>query len=136
MPTRQHSAGRSSSLLLLTALFLGASCSQRANSPEPLAQITDAPSVTLVNGQWFDGSRFTTRTMYMSRGVFTSSPSAASDSIIDLRGGYVVPPFGEAHNHNFEANSAQRARGVVEKYMKDGVFYGQNPFNVLRGRRG
>src|SRR5688572_8844807 len=136
MPTREQTGVRSAALFILVSLILAISCRQPGNAPEPLAQITDAPSVTLVNGQWFDGSRFTTRTMYMSRGVFTSSPSAASDSIIDLRAGYVVPPFGEAHNHNFEANSAQRARGVVEKYMKDGVFYGQNPFNVLRGRRG
>ena len=101
---------------------------------EPTAQMTDAPSVTLINGKWFDGSSFTERTMYMSHGVFTAA--TMSDSVIDLRGRYVVPPFGEAHNHNFEGNSPETAKALVAKYMKDGVFYGQNPSNVLRSRQG
>ena len=104
--------------------------------PPPVAQTTDAPSVALINGQWFDGSGFAARTMYMSRGVFTDGPVGKSDSAIDLRGGYVVPPFAEAHNHNFDASSPETARTLVAKYMEDGVFYGQNPSNVLRARRG
>ena len=97
---------------------------------------TDSPSVMLTNGKWFDGSSFTDRTMYMSGGVFTDAPSGKADSVIDLRGGYVVPPFAEAHNHNFDASSPETAKAVVARYMKDGVFYGQNPCNVLRARRG
>ena len=103
---------------------------------EPAAQTTDEPSVKLANGKWFDGSSFSTRTMYMSRGVFTAAPAERSDSVIDLRGGFVVPPFAEAHNHNFDASSPETAKALVAKYMKDGVFYGQNPSNVLRARRG
>jgi hypothetical protein len=90
----------------------------------------------LANGKWFDGSSFTGRTMYMSGGVFTGAPAGKPDSVIDLRGGYVVPPFGEAHNHNFDANSPEAAKAVVAGYMRDGVFYGRNPCNVLRARRG
>jgi len=74
--------------------------------------------------------------MYMSRGVFTAAPSGNADSVIDLRGGHVVPPFAEAHNHNIDASSPERAKAVVAMYMKDAVFYGQNPCNVLRARRG
>jgi len=74
--------------------------------------------------------------MYMSRGVFAAAPSGNADSVMDLRGGYVVPPFAEAHNHNFDASSPETAKAVVARYMKDGVFYGQNPCNVLRARRG
>ena len=111
--------------------------SQRSGSLSvPAADTTDSSSVMLTNGKWFDGSSFVDRTMYMSGGVFTPTPSGKTDSAIDLRGGYVVPPFAEAHNHNFDASSPETAKGVVARYMKDGVFYGQNPCNVLRARRG
>jgi hypothetical protein len=124
------------SLVFLLSAIVTACQTANPRIAESPAQTTDAPSVTLINGKWFDGSRFSERTMYMSRGVFTSAPSRQSDSVIDLRGGYVVPPFAEAHNHNFDASSPETARAIVAKYMKDGVFYGQNPSNVLRARRG
>jgi hypothetical protein len=94
------------------------------------------PTVKLINGRWFDGARFQTRTMYMSRGMFVAKPRTSPDSVIDLSGGFVVPPFAEAHNHNFDAGSPGAAKAVVDKYMTDGVFYGQNPANVLRARDG
>jgi len=100
------------------------------------ARTTSAPAVTLINGRWFDGVRFVERTMHMAGGVFVDAPATPTDSVIDLRGGFVVPPFAEAHNHNFDASSPERARALVAMYMKDGVFYGQNPSNVLRARRG
>jgi hypothetical protein len=100
------------------------------------AQKTDAPSVKIINGLWFDGARFVPRTVYMSHGVFTSQPTHAPDSVIDAHGGYIVPPFAEAHNHNIDASSPEAAKALVAKYMQDGVFYGQNPSNVLRARTG
>ncbi len=44
-----------------------------------------------------------------------------SPRTIDLAGGYVVPPFGEAHNHNVEGrwNSDE----VIRTYLDHGVFY-------------
>ena len=72
----------------------------------------------------------------MRQGVFIDRPATDPDSVIDLHGGYVVAPFAEAHNHNFDASSPQTARALVAKYVKDGVFYGQNPANVLRARQG
>ncbi|HEX6574051.1 MAG TPA: hypothetical protein VF042_03695, partial [Gemmatimonadaceae bacterium] len=106
------------------------------STPGAPPQLTSAPDVKIVNGKWFDGSRFVERTMYMSHGVFVAKPRSEPDSVIDVKGGYVVAPFAEAHNHNFDASSEQRARTLIEKYVKDGVFYGQNPANVLRARQG
>ncbi|MDP9177796.1 MAG: hypothetical protein M3O61_08965 [Gemmatimonadota bacterium] len=121
--------------LILAGVLVVVGCHRPAPRFVP-ARTTDAPSVTLTNGKWFDGSGFTDRTMYMSRGVFTEAAAGKSDSVIDLRGGYVAPPFAEAHNHNFDASSPETATALVAKYMKEGVFYGQNPSNVLRARRG
>ena len=123
-------------ILIFAGAVAGAACQTSNQAPTPAARTTEAPSVTLINGKWFDGSGFLEKTMYMSRGVFAAAPSGKADSVIDLRGGYVVPPFAEAHNHNFDASSPETAKAVVARYMKDGVFYGQNPCNVLRARRG
>ena len=124
----QHIASRA----LVAALLACTSSSGSTISPA----LTSAPAVKIVNGKWFDGSAFRARTVYMRQGVFVAPPSRDPDSVIDLRGGFVVPPFAEAHNHNFDASSPQSARALVAKYVKDGVFYGQNPANVLRARQG
>ncbi len=132
--TRRHALARISIVLAAAVALAG---SQRFRPrPVPVGRPSDLPSVRLTNGKWFDGSRFTERTMYMSGGLFTEAPSGKPDSVVDLRGGYVVAPFAEAHNHNFDASSPEAAKAVVARYMKDGVFYGQNPCNVLRARRG
>lgn len=125
----------SASLRIAVATIVGLSAA-KPRIAEPGTQTPNGPPVTLINGKWFDGSRFRARTMYMSRGVFTKAAAQRSDSVIDLRGGFVVPPFAEAHNHNFDASSPETAKALVAKYMKDGVFYGQNPSNLLSARRG
>jgi adenine deaminase len=69
------------------------------------AQPRPTSIVAYVNGRWFDGSRFVTRTMWVSNGRFVSRPDHV-DSTVDLGGGYVIPPFGEAHNHNINRRHA------------------------------
>lgn len=88
----------------------------------------DQPVLAFVGGQWFTGTGFETTTAYAVGGVLTFEPPARVDSTIDLAGGYVVPPFGEAHNHNIE--HSPRIGGTIRRYLADGVFYVQNP-NVL-----
>jgi len=53
----------------------------------------------LVNGRWFDGTVFRRRVFYAAGGVLTVKAPAAVDEVVDLKDGYVVPPFGDAHNH-------------------------------------
>ena len=106
-------------------------------SPSPsIPGVAQGRVIQLVNGHWFDGKRFVDRTMYSVGGIFSAQPGTRVDSVIDLQGGYVVPPFAEAHNHNIDASTPAAAQAVVANYMRDGVFYGQNPCNVLRGRAG
>ena len=106
------------------------------HAADSVPQLTSAPSVRIINGKWFDGATFQNRTVYMSRGVFIDKPRTEPDSVIDLRGGYAVAPFAEAHNHNFDASTPKAAQALVAKYQKEGVFYGQNPANTLRARDG
>ena len=78
-------------------------------------------------GQWFDGRTFVTRKMCVRGQVFVSCPKRA-DETINLRGGFVVPPFGEAHNHNLE--STWNFDAVRTQYLNDGIFYVMNPNSV------
>lgn len=82
----------------------------------------------LVNGQWFDGREFQEATFYTSDGRLTTTKPAVVDERIDLKGGYVVPPFGEAHNHNVEG--PWNLDAVVARYLRDGVFYVKNPNSI------
>jgi ketosteroid isomerase-like protein len=90
------------------------------------------PVLAFVGGRWFTGADFEDRTAYAVDGLLTFAPPERVDSTIHLAGGYVVPPFGEAHNHNVEHSS--RVMGTVGQYLQDGVFYVKNPNNLPRSR--
>jgi len=81
-----------------------------------------------VDGFWFTGSGFEVRTMYVQAGRFVEH-AAAPDSVVDLGGGYVVAPFGEAHNHNVDPGGWDR---LHDTYLRSGVFYILNPNNLPR----
>lgn len=92
-----------------------------AGLPAPPAPRDGRQTLALVNGRWFDGEAFAPRVMYAVGGVLTRQPPARIDETIDLARGFVVPPFGEAHNHNVEGAWDVDAR--VRRYLRDGVFY-------------
>ncbi|HYH09117.1 MAG TPA: hypothetical protein VEK11_18860, partial [Thermoanaerobaculia bacterium] len=63
---------------------------------------------------------FHARTVCISNGVLTSKrPRNARN--VDLAGAYVVPPFGEAHNHNVE-ESPRRVVPEVTALRELGIF--------------
>ena len=64
-----------------------------------IASPSTPTSVRFVNGLWFDGKTFRRRVVYAAGGVLTSKAPAAVGEVVDLKGGFVVPPFGDAHNH-------------------------------------
>lgn len=113
---------------LLPALVPGTSLAQPADAPDRPDDPAGQRVYELRNGRWFDGRGFVERTMYTQYGVFVDTPTAAVDSVIDLRGRWLVPPYGEAHNHNVEAGPGFEDR--VRRYLSHGVFYVKNP-NVL-----
>ena len=80
-------------------------------------------TLRFVNASWWDGQGFRTGERYVRDGVFVSRAPAART--IDLGGAWVVPPFGEAHNHNLDAPFM--ARAVSDQYLANGVFYVKNP---------
>ena len=110
----------SGTVLIFSALYIATT-----------AQESTGTVVAYINGQWFDGTRFAPRTMWVSNDRFVNRPNRV-DSTVDLAGGYVVPPFGEAHNHNVEPSPVFDA--LVRRYLRAGVFYVQDPNNLPRGR--
>ena len=78
-----------------------------------------------INGNWFNGQNFENVRFYSVKGVLTSKKPVRVDSIVDLTNRYVIPPFGEAHNHNVE--NRQRIDELARKYLQDGIFYVKNP---------
>jgi hypothetical protein len=82
-------------------------------------------SVAFVNGLWFDGRNFVQKTAYSVNGDLSFRKPAHTGSTFDLAGGYVLPPFGEAHNHNVEPLSM--IGSLVERYLRHGIFYVKNP---------
>lgn len=72
------------------------------------------------HGRWFDGEKFVDKTMYVVDGVFAEAPPARVTDVVDLKDGYVVPPYAEGHNHWLEANLVD---AYVQTYLRDGIFY-------------
>lgn len=81
-----------------------------------------------VNGRWFDGEGFQPDTWYAVQGRLTRQAPSGPVESVDLSGLYLVPPFGEAHNHNVEG--PWNVQAVVQRYLQDGVFYVKNPNDV------
>jgi imidazolonepropionase-like amidohydrolase len=103
----------------LTLFFL--ICSRASAQPARLE---------FTNGRWFNGRDFDERAMYAVNGVFQSRRPTAVDTTIDLQGGFVVPPFAEAHNHNIEGSS--RTAATLARYIAEGIFYVMNPNSLPR----
>lgn len=87
------------------------------------------PTYAFVNGHWWDGRGFVERPMYSVLGVLHPNRPFEVDSTVDLAGAYVVPPFGEAHNHN-AGMTGPNAAAVTARYLREGIFYVKNPANL------
>ena len=102
--------------ILIALPVLGALSQVEPRSERP-------PNIALVNGKWFNGRSFDTRTVFSVDGRFTSRKPARVYRTLDLAGTWIVPPFAEAHNHNIGTGVEERDRKAIHKYLNDGVFY-------------
>src|SRR5829696_7882066 len=87
-------------------------CGGRASiDPPPTARV-----VEYQGGKWFDGKAFAPRTMYVVGDVFRERRPSRVDSVVDLRGGYVVPPFADAHQHLYDPS---RVKTFIAAFLRD-----------------
>jgi Amidohydrolase family len=90
--------------------------------PGPMPRI-----VEYTNGLWLTDSGFERRAAWSVGETLTFRMPPRTDATADLGGGFVVPPFGEAHNHNVE--NAENVDALARKYLEHGIFYVKNPTN-------
>ncbi len=105
------------------ALFCTSCCAQQSNGKVLYAlKNSDSKTMKLVNGNWFNGTDFEKKIVWVEDGLFHfKKVEKAIDTIIDLSNSYVIPPFAEAHNHNLE--SAYEIDKRIASYLDNGVFY-------------
>ena len=90
-----------------------------------------AKNYRFVNGQWFDGKNFKRKVFYSVGGVFSDKKPEQIDETVDLKNGYVMPPFADAHCHYFD--SAYTADSQIKMYLTDGIYYVKVQTDVRTG---
>ncbi|HKR33243.1 MAG TPA: amidohydrolase family protein [Steroidobacteraceae bacterium] len=121
MLTRRSFVANASALL--------ASCMHSARS---LAREASTGTYAFRDAHWFDGERFRRGDFYSVAGTLTFERPQRVEMEFDLSRKYVVPPLGEAHNHNIE--SSPGIDEVIGNYVRDGIFYVKNPNTSLASR--
>lgn len=72
----------------------------------------------LRGGLWWTGTRFEPREMFSVAGIFSSVRPPTVDSVIDLSGRHLIPPYAEAHTHTIAY-----VRSRIDEFLEQGVFY-------------
>ena len=118
-------------VILASVLSLAACSSRDRGSPDQGASPSTRPAasahqaravVEYKNGQWFDGNQFVSGSRYTADGVLHSTrpAGATATTVIDLRNGHVVPPYGEGHTHLLEAELIDT---YVHHFLYRGIYY-------------
>lgn len=84
---------------------------------------TQTKNYEFINGKWFDGKTFRKKIFYSINGFFSDKKPKRIDEIIDLKNGFVIPPFGDAHTHSFYTDEDLESK--IEKNLAAGNFYVQ-----------
>lgn len=123
---------------LVLACGLLASAPRAAPGPPPVrpgaAYVRVNPASRtweLRHGHWFDGQRFRDQTWYVRQGLLQRHRPARVDTVVDLHGQWVVPPFAEAHTHLLDGPYGLPE--MIQHYLRDGVYYVQVLTNSQTG---
>lgn len=113
-------------LLLAAALFLPPRAEAKTPPPD------SAKVVAYVGGRVWDGERFAERPLLVRGGRFVEN--AEADTTVGLGGGYVVPPFGDAHTHSLGVGGVSTV--IADSlFLRHGIFYAAdltNPYSEIR----
>ena len=86
-----------------------------------------------INGNWFDGTSFKRKVFYSANGVLSENRLPKTDETIDLKNGYVIPPFADAHTHNLDGT--YNLEKTINAYLAEGTFYVQVLANYALGAK-
>lgn len=76
------------------------------------------PVTAYVNGHWYTGTGFVSKTMYEQAGRFVDPLVNPVDRTVDLDGSFVVPAFAEGHHHMVLCEP-----GRLQTFIESGVLY-------------
>ncbi|CAN5704787.1 amidohydrolase family protein [soil metagenome] len=85
------------------------------------------------NGKWFDGKVFKRETFYSANGILTKRKPLKIDETVDLKNGFVISPFADAHTHNLDG--VRDLERVSKAYLEEGTFYVQVLGNYASGAK-
>jgi hypothetical protein len=85
-------------------------------------------TIHFTNGKWFNGTAFVNDDFYSVNGFFSKTKPDIVDTVVDLKQQYIIPPFGEAHNHSPDTELDFDI--FNERYLSDGIFYIKNPNSI------
>lgn len=83
------------------------------------------------NGKIWHQEAFVEKDFFTLGATFSFEKPAKIDSIIDLHGQYVIPPFGDFHTHLFDG---AYGKSNDTTFLKKGIFYAQDLVNDPAGR--
>lgn len=115
--------------ILLLLLFVLSICSISAQKLD----LNQSKTFKFINGNWFDGKKFNKRIFYSVNGLLTGKTPEKIDETIDLKNGYVVPPFADAHTHNL--GGTFNLDKLSKEYIAEGTFYVQVLGNYATGAK-
>lgn len=92
-----------------------------AAAPDSIEKRNDPTVIAFREGQVFDGQAFVRRDFYVVDGRLAWSVSTPVDSIVNLEGGFVVPPLADAHTHHFSAPEYLQLTDSL--YFQQGIYY-------------
>ncbi|HSJ08923.1 MAG TPA: hypothetical protein VK928_03395, partial [Longimicrobiales bacterium] len=95
-----------------------------------VATTSQATSVEYINGRWLEAGAFRDMTVWVVDGRFSLSRPARVDSVVDLAGGFALPPFGDAHTH--VVGDGRTFAQDIERLLADGIFYIRNTNSTHR----
>ena len=80
-------------------------------------------SIAYINGWVYNGREFEKRDFAVLDGLLHFDSGNKAKEVIDLNGKYVIPPFGDAHTHNFDDPAVFDS--IYQAYVDEGTFYVQ-----------
>lgn len=93
-------------------------------------RIDDQPIVSVENARWLERDRFEPKHAWIVNGRFAFRKPARVETVLDLTGTYLIPPFADAHNHGIGTGDDARDRAMITRYLRDGVLYMQSMGNA------
>lgn len=115
-------------LLFGLAIVLNLFCGSRLNAQ---TNLPIQKNYEFSNGNWFNGKSFKRQTFYSASGILTSRKPSRIDERVDLKNGFVIPPFADAHTHNLDG--LRDLERISRAYLNEGTFYVQVLANHASG---